>query len=105
VFALFVGGLAIRIDIPPLYALLGIAMWAALLASGVDPVVTGLAVGLVAWAYSPTHRVLAQATGLFRRFREQPEPELARSATASLISTMWQSPDSVETLVSGILTC
>lgn len=56
VFAVFVGGLALRIDIPPLYALLGVVMWGALLESGVDPVLTGLVIGLVAWAYSTWSR-------------------------------------------------
>jgi Na+/H+ antiporter NhaA len=91
-FAIFVGGLAIRVDLPPIYVLLGVVMWAAVLASGIDPVVTGLAIGLVAWAYSPTRGDLEQATGLFRLFREQPTPELARTATTGLISTL--SPNS-----------
>jgi protein-disulfide isomerase len=68
--------------------LLGLTVWAALLASGVDPVVTGLAIGLVVWAYSPTRGDLEQATGLFRLFREQPTPELARLATTGLTSTL-----------------
>lgn len=87
-FALFVGGLVLRVDLPPIYLFLGVVMWAAMLASGVEPVVTGLAIGLVAWAYSPTRGDLEQATGLFRRFREQPTAELARTATTGLISTL-----------------
>ncbi len=63
------------------YAGLGLVIWAALLASGVDPVVAGLAIGLSATAYTPTRGDLEQATGLVRRFREQPTPELARTAT------------------------
>ena len=58
------------------------------MASGVDPVVAGLAIGLAASAYSPTRGDLEEATGLVRRFREQPTPELARSATAGLTSTL-----------------
>ncbi|MBO0873129.1 MAG: Na+/H+ antiporter NhaA [Pseudonocardia sp.] len=88
VFAVLVGGLVLRIDMPPFYALLGVVIWGALLESGVDPVLTGLVIGLVAWAYSPTRGDLEQATGLFRLFREQPTPELARSASTGLISTM-----------------
>jgi Na+/H+ antiporter NhaA len=87
-FAVFVVGLTIRVDLPPVYVLLGLTVWAALLASGVDPVVTGLAIGLVVWAYSPTRGDLEQATGLFRLFREQPTPELARLATTGLTSTL-----------------
>jgi Na+/H+ antiporter NhaA len=70
------------------YVALGVITWAALLTSGVDPVVAGLAIGLTATAYSPGRDELEQATGLFRLFREQPTPELARSATLGLTSTL-----------------
>ena len=74
------------------YATLGLVMWGALMKSGVDPVVAGLAIGLSASAYSPARGDLEQATGLVREFREQPTPELARSATAGITSTL--SPNS-----------
>jgi Na+/H+ antiporter NhaA len=67
---------------------LGLVLWTALLASGVDPIVAGLAIGLSATAYSPSRDELEQATGLFRLFREQPTAELARSATAGLTSAL-----------------
>ena len=52
--------------------------------SGIDPVVVGLVMGLATFA-SPAARVdLERATDLFRLFREQPTPELARSATIGL---------------------
>ena len=70
------------------YAVLGLLIWAAMLASGVDPVVAGLALGLTAAAYSPGRQDLEQATGLFRLFREQPTPELARTATLRLTETL-----------------
>ncbi|WP_329005372.1 Na+/H+ antiporter NhaA [Kribbella sp. NBC_00709] len=70
------------------YVVLGVLMWAALLKSGVDPVVAGLAIGLTAPAYSPGREELEEATGLFRLFREQPTPELARSATVGLTTTI-----------------
>ena len=60
------------------FAVLGIVVWGALLASGVDPVVAGLAIGLAVPAYSPSREDLEEATGLVRQFREQPTPELAR---------------------------
>ncbi|MFF0338390.1 Na+/H+ antiporter NhaA [Kribbella sp. NPDC004875] len=71
-----------------IYVILGVLMWAALLQSGVDPVVAGLAIGLTAPAYSPGREALEEATGLFRLFREQPTPELARSATVGLTTTI-----------------
>jgi Na+/H+ antiporter NhaA len=59
--------------------ILGVGMWVALFKSGVDPVITGLAVGLVTTAY-PARRVdLERVTALARSFREQPTPQLART--------------------------
>ncbi|WP_406048761.1 Na+/H+ antiporter NhaA [Kribbella sp. NBC_00889] len=77
-----------RVRITWLYVVLGVVMWAALLTSGVDPVVAGLAIGLTATAYTPGREELEQATGLVRLFREQPTPELARSATVGLTATI-----------------
>ena len=66
------------------YLVVGIATWVALHLSGVDPVVVGLGMGLLTYA-SPGGRVdLELASDRFRDFREQPTPELARSARASL---------------------
>ncbi len=69
-------------------ALLGVVLWAALMKSGVDPVVAGLAIGLAAPAYTPSRDELEQATGLVRAFREQPTPELARSASVGLSAAL-----------------
>lgn len=71
-----------------LYALLGVAAWVALLSSGVDPVVIGLVLGLLTYAYAPARDDLERATGLFRLFREQPTPELARTASAGLSAAL-----------------
>jgi Na+/H+ antiporter NhaA len=62
------------------YWLLGLAAWVALYASGVEPVVVGLAMGLLTYAYPAARGDLEHATEAFRLFREQPTPELARSA-------------------------
>jgi len=64
----------------PLVAVLGVAVWAALLDAGIDPVITGLAVGMITAAYPPARADLEQVTELTRLFREQPSPQLARSA-------------------------
>ncbi len=66
------------------YLVLAATAWVALFESGVDPVVLGLAVGLITWAYPAGRSELERATDLFRSFREQPTPELARSARAGL---------------------
>jgi Na+/H+ antiporter NhaA len=66
------------------YLLMGIATWVALHLSGVDPVVVGLAMGLLTYASPAGREELERATDRFRDFREQPTPELARSARAGL---------------------
>ena len=71
-----------------IYAVLGTLLWGALVQSGIEPVVAGLAIGLTATAYTPTRVALEEATGLVRQFREQPTAALARSATVGLTSTL-----------------
>jgi Na+/H+ antiporter NhaA len=71
-----------------LFTVLTVAVWRALLFSGVDPVVTGLAVGLATSAYPSRRGDLEEATTLVRLFREQPTPELAKSATRALAGTL-----------------
>jgi Na+/H+ antiporter NhaA/2-hydroxychromene-2-carboxylate isomerase len=71
-----------------LFLLLGILIWSALMTSGVDPLVAGLAIGLAAPAYTPSRGELEEATGRVRQFREEPTPELARTATVGLTSTI-----------------
>ena len=87
-FALFLLALRLKIEGPTLYAVMGVVLWLALLQSGVDPVVAGLAIGLAASAYTPTREGLEGATALFRTFREEPTPELARSASVGVIATL-----------------
>ncbi|TDC39810.1 Na+/H+ antiporter NhaA [Micromonospora sp. 15K316] len=70
------------------YVPFAIVMWGALLVSGVDPVVAGLAIGLTAFAYTPGRAELEQVSGLFRSFREQPTPKLARTASIGLANTL-----------------
>ncbi len=66
------------------YFALGAAIWVALLEAGIEPVVTGLVFGLMVWAYPAARSDLQRATERFREFREQPTPDLARSASAGL---------------------
>jgi protein-disulfide isomerase len=60
----------------------------ALFESGIDPVIAGLAVGLVTSAYPPARADLERVTELTRSFREQPTPELARSAQLGVASAI-----------------
>jgi Na+/H+ antiporter NhaA len=67
-----------------LYLALGTGSWVALYSSGVDPLVIGLAMGLLTYASPAERGDLERATDLFRLFREQPTSELARTARAGL---------------------
>jgi Na+/H+ antiporter NhaA len=88
VFAVVLVVRALQVRRGVVYLGLGVVCWLALLASGVDPVVVGLAMGLMTSAYSPARGDLERATGLFRLFREQPTAELAREATAGVTATL-----------------
>lgn len=72
----------------PLNIPLALVSWVGLLISGVDPIVLGLAIGLATPAYAPDRRDLEQVSGLFRRFREQPTSEFARSAAIGLRASL-----------------
>jgi Na+/H+ antiporter NhaA len=67
-------------------AVLGTAAWVALFESGVEPVVIGLAMGLLVYAFPAPRENLERATERFREFREQPTAELARVAALELRS-------------------
>jgi Na+/H+ antiporter NhaA len=85
--ALFAGILVLirlRVRRGVVYLAVGVAIWVALYVSGVDPVVVGLAMGLLTYARPAGRESLERASDRFRDFREQPTPELARSARAGL---------------------
>jgi Na+/H+ antiporter NhaA len=89
--AIFVVILLVRatgLHVGLVYAMLGIAAWVAVFESGVDPVVVGLAMGLLTYAYPAARGDLERATDLFRLFREQPTPELAREARLGVQSAI-----------------
>jgi Na+/H+ antiporter NhaA len=68
--------------------LLGVAVWLALLDSGIDPIIAGLVIGLATSAYQPARSDLERVTDLTRSFREQPTPELARTAQLGVASAI-----------------
>jgi Na+/H+ antiporter NhaA len=81
--AIFGGVYAIRaagVRRGPVYFVVGSGLWVAVQKSGIDPVIVGLAIGLLAYAYPAARIDLDRATERFRAFREQPTPELAREA-------------------------
>jgi Na+/H+ antiporter NhaA len=80
IFGVVLGIRALGVSQGLVYLALGIAAWIALFKSGIQPEIIGLAMGLVTGAYAATRVDLERATELVRSFREQPTPELARSA-------------------------
>ncbi len=72
----------------PLSILGGLGLWVALFQSGIDPVISGIVIGLATSAYPPAREDLERATALTRSFREQPTPELARSAQQEILSAI-----------------
>ena len=72
----------------PTAAVFTAAIWVALHASGIDPLISGLAVGLLVSAYQPVRENLEQVVERVRSFREQPTPELARSAQRGVVSAI-----------------
>jgi Na+/H+ antiporter NhaA len=68
----------------PAYFAVGLALWVAMQESGVPPAVAGVAMGLLATAYPPRRQRLESVVSRTRLFREQPTPELARSARLSV---------------------
>src|SRR5438093_7297447 len=87
-FGLVLVAIRVRIRSGLVYATLAISIWVALFKSGIDPVVIGLAMGLLTYAAPAERGDLERATDLFRQFREQPTPELARSARLGLESAV-----------------
>jgi Na+/H+ antiporter NhaA len=68
----------------PIAVLVGAGIWVAMYESGIDPVIAGLAIGLVTSAYPPSRHELERATDLTREFREQPTAGGAVEARRSL---------------------
>ena len=87
-FALVVGFVRIGVQTGAVYLALGIATWIALRRGGIEPVVVGIAFGLLTYAAPARSGDLQRATDLFRLFREQPTPELARAARSGVASAV-----------------
>ena len=82
--ALAIFAATLRIHYGLLYFALAAASWVALVESGVDPVVVGLAAGLIAYAAPPARIDLERTSDLFRDFRQQPTAGMARQLRAGV---------------------
>jgi Na+/H+ antiporter NhaA len=72
---------------PPLI-LLSIAVWVATAESGIHPTIAGVVLGFAASGRPPERRDLERATEVARLFREQPTPQLARSARLNVLGAV-----------------
>lgn len=70
------------------YVVLAAGLWVALLESGIDPVVTGIAIALLTYAYPASRNDLERTSRLFRLFREQPTSGLERSLRQRLATVI-----------------
>ena len=68
----------------PAYALLSLAAWVALYASGVHPTLAGVAVALLIPVYPPRRGHVERTAELARAFRQSPNPEYAAATAKSL---------------------
>jgi Na+/H+ antiporter NhaA len=62
------------------YLVIGLCAWVSFLASGVDPILVGLVFGMLSYAYPASQSTMRRASTAFREFRQQPTPQLARTA-------------------------
>jgi len=72
----------------PAYVVAGLGICLAMHESGIHPTIAGLAMGLATTAFLPARQDLEEVTARAREFREQPTPELARSARLGLESAV-----------------
>jgi Na+/H+ antiporter NhaA/glutaredoxin len=70
----------LHVQVGIVYFAVGSVAWVAVHHGGIEPVVVGLLFGMLAPSGSAPRSELQRASDLFRRFREQPTPELARAA-------------------------
>ena len=83
-FVVILGNRARGVQNGGVYLVLGVIAWVSVLKSGIDPIVVGLAMGLLTIAFPAAREDLERATDLFRVFREQPTSELQQSARVGL---------------------
>jgi Na+/H+ antiporter len=88
IFVVILGVRALKVHVGLVYFLLAVVCWFALLESGIDPIVLGLAMGMITYAYPAPRERLERASDLFRAFREQPTPQLARSVRLGVAASV-----------------
>lgn len=74
----------VRVFRGPVYLVVGIVLWVAMVESGIHPTLAGVVLGLCVSAYAPRAEDVREAGALARAFGQAPLPELARSAKLSV---------------------
>lgn len=74
----------VRVFRGPVYLVVGIVLWVAMVESGIHPTLAGVVLGLLVSAYAPRAEDVREAGALARAFGQSPLPELARSAKLSV---------------------
>lgn len=72
----------------PIYVLIGVVMWLAVLESGVHPSVVGVAMGLLVNAYAPRRHDIARVQVLGRSFLMDPTADRALAAQSGLVDAV-----------------
>ncbi|RFA19010.1 Na+/H+ antiporter NhaA [Subtercola boreus] len=72
----------------PLYVVFSVIVWVALLASGVQPTLGGVAIALLIPVYAPRRREVERAAELSRAFRQSPNPVYAQAAVRGLLNSV-----------------
>ncbi|PPF87273.1 Na+/H+ antiporter NhaA [Subtercola sp. Z020] len=72
----------------PLYVVFSVVVWVALLASGVQPTLGGVAIALLIPVYTPRRMEVERAAELSRAFRQSPNPAYAQAAVRGLLNSV-----------------
>ncbi|HYI32746.1 MAG TPA: Na+/H+ antiporter NhaA [Glaciibacter sp.] len=78
----------VRMAQGPGYLLCSVLVWCALFASGVQPILAGVAIALLIPAYTPRRREVERTVELWRAFRQSPTPAYARAAAQGFRMTL-----------------
>jgi Na+/H+ antiporter NhaA len=74
----------VRVFRGPVYLVVGLVLWVAMVESGIHPTLAGVVLGLCVSAYAPRQEDVREAGALARAFGQSPLPALARSAKLSV---------------------
>jgi hypothetical protein len=74
----------LRLGRGPLYLLLSVVIWSLVYASGIQPILAGVAIALVIPVFAPVRAQVESTAALGRAFRQSPNPEYARAVTRGL---------------------